>query len=401
VVATLLAVGMLVQIPIELQNYIISCLDTPYDLAQVALLSKHFHKLSLTPDTWEKFVQRKWNVSKFFNVPYKFDWKLYFREKESIAQPLTWSPVVNITHPSPRQCHGAVALGSNMVIFGGHQIEGDNFNRHDDMWFFDSQNSSFTEIQTQGIRIPPISRHRMVAINNRIYSFGGILHNRQKLNSVFMFNPETLCWSELVVNNEPPSPRCDPAVVAYKHSIVVYGGSIKDLAFPSDVHVFDTQTLTWSHPTVSGTIPPSRIGSTAVVVRDQMYIYGGGEYNREERKYTKLYHEMWTLDLKTWEWTHLEVKGTIPKISDFLNAFVVGNHIVIGGGWNTNPYAFDTVTRTWMELPSGDSVIVNNNDASAVHIGNHVYYYGGYHNEYKHHLHALDIGHLDFLMKVE
>jgi N-acetylneuraminic acid mutarotase len=392
---------MLVQLPIELQNYILACLDEPGNLAKVAVLSKHFHQLSLNNNTWQQLVEKKWNVTKFYNVPYQFDWKLYYREKIAIAQPLNWAPINKTPHPSPRQCHGAVALGSKMVIFGGHQIEGDNFNRRDDMWFFDSEQSSFSEIQTQGIRIPPISRHRMVNIEDRIYSFGGILHNREKLNSVFMFDPETLAWQELVVNNAPPEPRCDPVVVAYKHFIVVFGGSIKDLAFPSDVHVFDTKTLTWFQPSVTGTTPPSRIGCTAIVLKDKMYIYGGGDYNREQRKYIKMYYEMWTLDLLAWRWEYLEVKGEVPKISDFLNSFAVGNHIVVGGGWCTNPYAFDTITRTWSYLTNRDNIIVNNNDSSAVHIGKHVYYFGGYHNLYRHHLNALDIGHLDFLMERE
>jgi len=390
---------MLVQLPKELQNYIISCLDEPVHLAKVALVSTHFYKLSLDDNTWQQLVERKWNLSKFYNVPRQFDWKLYYREKETIAQPLSWNQVNKTPHPSPRQCHGAVALGNKMVIFGGHQIEGDSFNRKDDMWFFDSEQSSFSEIQTQGIRIPPISRHRLVTINDRIYSFGGILHNRQKLNSVFMFDPKTMAWSELAVRNEAPEPRCDPVVIAYKHYMVVFGGSIKDLAFPSDVHLFDTNTLTWSQPPVTGVLPPSRIGCTAVVVKDKMYIYGGGDYNREERKYLKMYYEMWTLDLVNWTWTLIEAIGELPKISDFLNSFTVGNHIVIGGGWCTNPYAFDTISRTWNLLPNRDNIIVNNNDSSAVHIGNQVYYFGGYHNLYRHHLNTLDLGHLDFLNK--
>jgi N-acetylneuraminic acid mutarotase len=389
---------MLVQLPLELQNFICCCLESPEDLTKVALLSKHFYKLSINPNTWQQFVERKWNTTKFYNVPTGFDWKLYYREKESIAQPLSWNQINNTPHPSPRQCHGAVALGSKMLIFGGHQIEGDTFNRRDDMWLFDPEQSEFQEIHPQGIRIPPISRHRLVNINNRIYSFGGILHNRQKLNAIFMFDPETLAWEELDVVNEPPEPRCDPVVVAYKHFIVIFGGSIKDLAFPSDVHMFDTLSRTWSQPSVVGDIPPSRIGCTAVVLRDTMYLYGGGDYNREERKYRKMYNEMWTLDLKKWQWNYLDVGGGLPKISDFLNSFVVGNHIVIGGGWCSNPYAFDTISRNWSLLPNRNNVTINNNDSSAVHIGKHVYYFGGYYNNYRHHLNALDIGHLDFLM---
>jgi len=389
---------MLVQLPIELQNYIICSLASPTYLAKVALLSRHFHTLSTNSDTWQQLIEKKWNITKYFNVPKTFDWKLYYREKESISQPLSWAQINNTPHPSPRQCHGAVALGSKMVIFGGHQIEGDNFNRQDDMWFFDSEHAEFSQVQPQGFRIPPISRHRLVNINNRIYSFGGILHNRQKLNSVYMFDPNTLIWEELEVINDPPEPRCDPVVVAYKHYMVIFGGSIKDLAFPSDVHVFDTQSRSWFRPPVSGSQPPSRIGCTAVILRDTMYLYGGGDYNREERKYRKMYTELWTLDLVNWNWTYLEVEGILPKISDFLNSIVVGNHIIIGGGWCSNPYAFDSVSRTWTLLPSRNNITINNNDSSAVQIGNYVYYFGGYYNNYRHHLNALDIGHLDFLM---
>jgi len=389
---------MLVQIPIELQNYICSCLELPVDLANVAMLSKHFYKIALNPDTWQQLCERSWNITKFYNVPAPFDWKLYYREKMSISRPLTWSYVDDQRpHPPPRQSHAAVALGSKMLIFGGHQIDGDNFIRKDDMWLFDPEQSEFQEIHPQGIHIPPISRHRLVNINDRIYSFGGILHNRQKLNSIFTLDPETLAWEELDVQNKPPEPRCDPVVVAYKHFIVIFGGSIKDLAFPSDVHVFDTISHTWSQPSVVGDIP-SRIGSTAVVINDTMYLYGGGDYNSEERKYRKMYNEMWTLDLKKWQWTYLDnVGGALPKTSDFLNSVVVGNHIIVGGGWSTNPYVFDTISRNWSLLTNTGNNTVNNNESSAVKIGKKVYYFGGYHNIYRHHLTSMDIGHLDFL----
>jgi len=72
---------MLVQIPIELQHYIIGCLEQPSDLAKVALISKHFHQLSLNPSTWQTLVEKKWNLTKFYNVSIQFDWKLYYREK--------------------------------------------------------------------------------------------------------------------------------------------------------------------------------------------------------------------------------------------------------------------------------------------------------------------------------
>jgi len=393
----------MLQLPVELQNYLVVLLEEPEHIAKISALSKHFHKLSINPITWQLLVEKKWNISNFHKVPKGFDWKLYYREKVAMERPLTWNNINKDPHPSPRQCHGAVAVGDKMLIFGGHQIQGDSFNRQDDMWYFDPKNSEFQEVKTQGVKIPPISRHRLVVIDNRVYSFGGILHNRQKLNSVYMFDPGALTWEELSVKNEPPEPRCDPVVVAYKHSIIVFGGSIKDLAFPSDIHVFDTKTRTWSRPEVKGSVPPCRIGCTAAVVRDTLYLYGGGDYNKEERKYSKLFNEMWALDLATFTWSQLTAIGDLPKICDFLNCFVLGNHIVIGGGWCSNPYAFDTIAGSWSLLTNASESPVNNNDSSAVHIGNHVYYFGGYFNNYRHHLNALDVGHLGFLndMRVE
>jgi len=129
-----------------------------------------------------------------------------------------------------------------------------------------------------------------------------------------------------------------------------------------------------------------------------MYIYGGGDYDRDKRKYNTLFSEIFALDLVDFRWEKIPAKGDIPKICDFLNAFVVGHHLIIEGGWFSEPYAFDTVGKVWIQLKNKDDVKVNNHDASATRIGNAVYYFGGYHNAYKHHLYKLDIGHLGFLM---
>jgi len=394
---------MFIILPVEVQHYIVQMLQQPDCLAKIATISRHFYNLSVYGETWQKLVQYKYNIAEFFNVPRDVNWKLYYREKEAVCKPLTWNSLSqqSLVHPSPRHCHGAVAVGNKMLIFGGHQIEGTTFNRQDDMWYFDPVTKEFQEIHPQGIRIPPISRHRLVVIENRVYSFGGILHNLQKLNSIFMFDPVTLTWEELAVTNTPPSPRCDPVVVAYKHLIVVFGGSIKDLAFPSDIHIFDTHSRSWYQPEIKGQIPSPRIGCNGTVVRDTLYLYGGGDYNREERKYNKLFNEIWELNLKSWTWQFLPVKGEVPKISDFLNSFVIGNHIVIGGGWCSNPFAFDTISRTWSHLPNSQNVTINNNDSSAVKIGNVVYYFGGYFHSYVHHLNTLDLGHLNFLPEIK
>eukprot|EP01123_Difflugia_compressa_P008836 TRINITY_DN2764_c0_g2_i1.p1 TRINITY_DN2764_c0_g2~~TRINITY_DN2764_c0_g2_i1.p1 ORF type:complete len:494 (-),score=69.58 TRINITY_DN2764_c0_g2_i1:21-1502(-) len=389
-------------LPSDVQNAIVSML-LPRILS-VSLVSKHFYRLADNQFTWRLHVEQTWDLKNVAPVPNNFNWKLYYREKRAMSQPLNWEEISTPHHPQPRQSHATTRVGNKIIIIGGHQVIGESFQRQDDIWSFDTTTNTFEEL-TPASPIPAMSRHRIVTVNDIVYSFGGILQNKQKLNSIFSFDPNTLTWSELTCHGTPPLPRCDPVVVAYHSSIIVFGGSVEDLEFPSDIHVFDTQTHTWHQPPLSGTLPPSRIGCTGAIIDDTFYIYGGGAYDKLNKKYTTLYTDIWCLNLHKWEWQHVPAYGSIPTIMDFLNVFVVGHHIVIEGGWYSEPCAFDTVARRWIKMSSKFETEegverrreINNNDASATLIGNSVYYFGGYHNQYKHHFYRMDVGHLSFL----
>jgi N-acetylneuraminic acid mutarotase len=384
-------------LPEELLHEIIRVLPSPSTIATVSLLSKHFYQLAQNPTTWRQLVQNLWSIKEFGKVARNFNWKTYTREKYEINRPLKWQPIDVEPHPPPRQSHGAVHVGNKMIVLGGHQLVEENFQRQDDIWEFDTLTNQFERIVPKGAVVPAISRHRVVNIGNQVYIFGGILQNKQKLNSIFTLDVDNMIWQELTVSGNPPDPRCDPVVVVHGSTIIVFGGSVQDLVFPSDIHVFDTLTNTWREQSTTGPIPPPRIGCTGAVVGDTLYIYGGGDYDKQEKKYVTLFTEIWTLDLIKFEWSQVRTIGERPKVSDFLNAFVIGNHIVIEGGWYEEPYAFDTVARAWVQLKNEDNLKVNNNDSSATLIGNAVYYFGGYDTTYRHHLYKLDLSHLDFL----
>jgi len=283
-----------------------------------------------------------------------------------------------------------------MVIMGGHVTDGETFTRRSDIWIYDPSRQTFEEIIPECEKLPLISRHKLVCINYLVYSFGGILQDKSKLNSITTFDYRTKILRTLTVKGTPPSVRCDSVVVSHGTNIVVFGGSDKDMNFPSDVHVFDTLTKTWSQPKVEGTPPSSRIGCVGTVIRDRLYIYGGGNYNKVEKKYSEIYIEVWVLDLMTWTWEH-EVTSTseAPKAGDFLNVFSIGNHFFIEGGWYSKPWCYDTVTRSWLNVNTTNSI--NNNDAACVVIGDSVYYYGGYFNRHRHNLTKVGLPSLAFL----
>jgi len=274
---------MFLQLPEEVQCEIIRTFTSPTTLSTLAKVSKYLYILAHNSITWKMLVQKNWNIQSFTNVPKNFNWKLYYREKCAFDQSLDWISIDVEPHPPPRQSHGAATVENKLIIFGGHQILGENFQRQDDIWEYDTVTNQFEPITLKKGIIPAISRHRVVTIRDKIYSFGGILQSKQKLNSMFTFDFSTLVWEELQVFGQPPEPRCDPVVVAYKNKIIVYGGSVQDLVFPSDVYIFDTESLCWSQPEIKGAFP-SRIGCTGAVVGNVMYLYGGGDYDREKKK---------------------------------------------------------------------------------------------------------------------
>jgi len=132
------------------------------------------------------------------------------------------------------------------------------------------------------------------------------------------------------------------------------------------------------------------------IIRNKLYLFGGGNYDKGLKRYLKMYCEVWTLDLSSWRWEEQHFSGTPPNVCDFLNIFTVNNHFYIEGGWYTNPWCYDTVTRTWTTLKVNEEGKYNNNDSSVALIDNRLIFYGGYFNIYRHHLVAVDLSPLMF-----
>lgn len=126
---------------------------------------------------------------------------------------------------------------------------------------------------------------------------------------------------------------------------------------------FDTKTLTWSTPQVSGMVPYAKDGHSACVINNKMYIFGGFEY------LTDLYsQEIHCLNLDTMRWSFIDAAGTLPSYRDFHTAVAYGTRMYIYGGRGdmNSPYNsqeeiycpevfyFDTVSETWVGLnPQG------------------------------------------------
>ncbi|GBG30908.1 Kelch domain-containing protein 3 [Hondaea fermentalgiana] len=126
-----------------------------------------------------------------------------------------------------------------------------------------------------------------------------------------------------------------------------YGGKGK-FDYYSDTMALDLETNTWHKVRTGGRAPTARYGHRASVVGERMYIFGGSGPNG------KLHNEVFFLDTTTWCWVEVTATNAGPRPRFNHAQTLVGDKIVIHGGWNgtecfDDMWIFDTATSTWIE----------------------------------------------------
>lgn len=180
--------------------------------------------------------------------------------------------------------------------------------------------------------------HAAVAIGNSIYSFGGYCSDedyevRRPLD-VHVLNTDTYRWRSLSLpsENDPqyfdtPYQRYGHTVVAFRGRAYLWGGRNDSEGASSRLHCFDPATGRWERLRVSGRVPPSRDGHSACVLGDEMVVFGGFE-----EEFQRFSQETFALNLNTLEWREVRAKGVAPPWRDFHTATPIGNRMYIFGG---------------------------------------------------------------------
>lgn len=90
---------------------------------------------------------------------------------------------------------------------------------------------------------------------------------------------------------------------------------------------FDTKTLEWSTPTITGNAPYAKDGHSACIIENKMFIFGGFEYLTDQYS-----QEVHYLNLDTLQWSFIVATGTPPSHRDFHTTVAVGNRMYVFGG---------------------------------------------------------------------
>ncbi|XP_077497515.1 kelch domain-containing protein 3-like [Amblyomma americanum] len=218
-----------------------------------------------------------------------------------------------------------------------------------------------------------VNRHA-VTIKGKIYSFD-ISYEERDFIDVYIFH--SACYSWDVVRTTPlpggrPRTFLDLNVVAYGDSAYLLGGwRTKKSDSGGSLYRFDTNTMTWSCPEVSGD-EPRILCRSACVIAHRMFIISSQPVHSVRHIHF--------LDLNTYKWHRVHTTGDAPICPPFNSACVIGSRIYV---WECNVYNnslfyLDTISSTWVR-PHVEGVAPELRFSHAVFVYNgEMYIFGGY-----------------------
>ncbi|KAJ7285371.1 hypothetical protein O6H91_05G044500 [Diphasiastrum complanatum] len=192
----------------------------------------------------------------------------------------SWShPSVKGEPPAPRESHSATLVGDNKVVVFGGSGEGDG-NYLNDVHILHLDSMEWTSPEVKGELPACRDSHTAVAIGNQLVVYGGDCGDRY-LGELDILDLQTLTWTKLgMAGGTQPGVRAGHAAVTVGNKMYIFGG-VGDRAYYNDVWMLDINSRVWTVLDVVGPQPQGRFSHVAVLAENDIAVYGGcGEDER-------------------------------------------------------------------------------------------------------------------------
>ncbi|KAK3088282.1 hypothetical protein FSP39_017081 [Pinctada imbricata] len=184
---------------------------------------------------------------------------------------------------------------------------------------------------------------------DKIYVFGGA-DTTGNMNDIQVLDTNSNSWSSPTITGSPPSPRTFHGCAVVGDKFIVYSGgnSGPDPVGDRQVHCLDITTLAWSILPIKGDSPKPRHGHIMVAVGNRLYIHGG-------MAGSAFYDDLHIMDLDKNSWSNVRKKKVYPSARAAHSGASLGTNIYIFGGMNRegaldDMYKFDTLTNLWTKI---------------------------------------------------
>lgn len=142
--------------------------------------------------------------------------------------------------------------------------------------------NSWSCIEVEGFIPPARDGHSAVVYKDQMIVFAGFEEDNQRFSQeTYAYNFTANQWTELKTEGTPPKHRDFHAACIFKSKMYVFGGRSDERGqyhssvdyYDNAIHVLDLETLTWSTPTTTGTIPAGRRSNTLCKLISRIFIF--------------------------------------------------------------------------------------------------------------------------------
>ncbi|KJH53729.1 kelch repeat protein [Dictyocaulus viviparus] len=235
--------------------------------------------------------------------------------------------------PYQRYGHTVCAYRGRAYLWGGRN---DDYGASSTLHEFDPMLLRWRVVPVEG-RVPPArDGHSAVVVGDRMYLFGGFEEDLQRFSQeTYVFDFQTNRWSELNTTGQPPLWRDFHTAVAINSKMYIFGGrsdhtgqfhSTRDM-YDERLKALDLRTGEWSEPICSGVSPTGRRSHSAWTYGGKMYIFGGylGTQNMH-------YDDLFSFDPSTNHWEKIKTSGRMPSARRRQCTVVVDSRVFLFGG---------------------------------------------------------------------
>ncbi|OQR96772.1 hypothetical protein ACHHYP_13614 [Achlya hypogyna] len=300
-----------------------------------------------------------------------------------------WQFNASRDEPTPRAAHSMLLSGSDqLVVYGG--VGDDEDSVKGDAWMFDLTTREWARLVPQGSSRPHKRFHHSAAMRqsprHEMYVFGGMSVWREPNTSALHYAQSNDLW-RLVLDQEPPQwvlepstsdmdrpcNRSEATTLTYFDQMYLFGGIQydptnghgKSKVF-NDIWTFDYTTKRWTQLLIAAKrVPPPRFSHVASLVRvngvDHMAIFGGRQLTKDDG--WALLDDLWLFSFETHVWRKLDGEPAFKRA--YTSMVTVNSSLWLFGGYfksdySTNGYVYDDTIQATLSQGPSTQFYKNN-----------------------------------------
>ncbi|XP_075044627.1 kelch domain-containing protein 1-like [Mixophyes fleayi] len=273
-------------------------------------------------------------------------WKLYTESN-------TWFPVEAVTdgsNPEARTGHTAVfdPESQRIYVFGGFK----NRKWFNEVHVLDTLAWRWWSVEAMG-KVPPLSYHTCTLFMGELFVFGGVFPRPNPepdgcSDTLHIFNPQHEIWYQPIVLGNKLSARSGHSACLLNRKLYIFGGWDTPACY-NDLYLLDVSLMQFAPVEVNGSSPTPRCWHSAANLSDSSFLIFGGYDGIQAPSDTHIFNTV----TKTWtslvhnSLPHFPSAGfsmlPIPGVKEGSEDCVPRELLIFGGGNNEGQFYCDTV----------------------------------------------------------